>query len=557
METTRIQSGFDVELQFGAQWFKSAIDLLIEQKIINLPEYITITEVKISFEPGCDLEVKIGILFLELFSLSFTIDKYNESDSTIKLLRSPLPASFKEYEDQIPEFFSIPFTALKNLDGPLRILKCNKDEQGEYEPVIAILANLKIHRNLNDPYPRGDAGAATSFLPAGQAITFGFSKQTFDRLADHLWHTEFEKDGSHTLKYSGQEIRWESVTMSGSSGKIKITCKGEAIVDNWFDPNVKITITIKPYIEKGKLYFKFDTQADVDMGVFVSILAAFLGSILLGVIGGLLSSSFIGSIIGGVSGAIAGIVTIEIIERVINGTVEKELRMMIGNAQLPESLCDHSGIVTFFKPSPEGKKIDLSILDTIPSSIRIHEIDGSLYVKNILLSNEYKTIAIDKNGLAIAGLAAPATLCSPKILSIKSFNYERGTLKSITYCEKVEKVEHTLTVEEVTQWCSEGELQAPFKLSAKPDNSDLRIPNGKLPCITLTPLAIHREKSVVKEILFENNLKLKVKDAVQLQDIAAIYVVGYQLIHPQDSNAYFRAKADLLVSNNFEELPEY
>ena len=61
----------------------------------------------------------------------------------------------------------------------------------------------------------------------------------------------------------------------------------------------------------------------------------------------------------------------------------------------------------------------------------------------------------------------------------------------------------------------------------------------------------------MREIEFENGLRIKVPDAVALQDAAVIVVTGYQLIHPRNYNAYYRAKADSFKDNNFESLPKF
>ncbi|MBK6507632.1 MAG: hypothetical protein IPG02_18790 [Ignavibacteria bacterium] len=61
----------------------------------------------------------------------------------------------------------------------------------------------------------------------------------------------------------------------------------------------------------------------------------------------------------------------------------------------------------------------------------------------------------------------------------------------------------------------------------------------------------------MEEIQFENGVRLLVPDAIALQDAAAIVVTGYQLIHPKDYNAYYRAKADFFKDNNFESLDKY
>jgi hypothetical protein len=70
-------------------------------------------------------------------------------------------------------------------------------------------------------------------------------------------------------------------------------------------------------------------------------------------------------------------------------------------------------------------------------------------------------------------------------------------------------------------------------------------------------VAIHRENTIVEQIEFANGVVLNVPDAIRLQDHAGMMLLGFQLIHPRDIHAYYRAKADNLISNNFEELPVF
>ncbi len=118
-------------------------------------------------------------------------------------------------------------------------------------------------------------------------------------------------------------------------------------------------------------------------------------------------------------------------------------------------------------------------------------------------------------------------------------------------------LEQQLSKEEVLSRAMNGELKAPFKLFSKPEDATLRIAEGKLACVCLKPIAIRQLDTVVEEIEFENNVRLRVSDAIELQDSAAIIVQGYQLIHPSEYNAYYRAKADFFKDNNFESLPDF
>ena len=58
--TSRISSGFDIELQLGGRWFFTAINLLNEHGLLGPPGLpIIITNVQISFEADWDLEITI------------------------------------------------------------------------------------------------------------------------------------------------------------------------------------------------------------------------------------------------------------------------------------------------------------------------------------------------------------------------------------------------------------------------------------------------------------------------------------------------------------------
>lgn len=129
-------------------------------------------------------------------------------------------------------------------------------------------------------------------------------------------------------------------------------------------------------------------------------------------------------------------------------------------------------------------------------------------------------------------------------------------LKSLTYMRSDGETQE-ISAEEVYERALEAELRPPFKVLPRPDDSALRTPAGRIACVCLTPQKIHRVDTVVEEIMFDNGLKLKVKDAVALQDAGATYLKGYQLIHPSDGDPYFRAKADDTTENNFESLEEY
>lgn len=571
INTSRISSGFDVELQLGANWFRTALDLLNEHKLLGPPAFpIIITDVQISFEEDWDLQINVFGLAEPVFAKA----ELSEDGNSLTLTTS-LPA--------VPPK-TIPFGVLQHLSAPPLLVKRRGD--ADHEDVMAILANLDIHaedqdeepRDLRvDPLPRGDQNGTRSFLPKGKDVAFGMPNETFTRFANNIWHTQLRADdGTHPLPdKANKKGDWSKVTMNASGGKIQIKLEGDIPVDSPIidvvpDPHVTITLNITPIIENGALRFSIEPETDVDTGLLGDIFGAITGGLGGGIVGGVIGF-IVGLVTGGVLGAIlaglaigagiglvVGIIVIEVVEVVVEGMVQKEIKAKIDGKPVADLLCQENGIVRIATPVQEGG-FNLSVLDSIPASVPISTLnppDEFLYKQILLVTSLYDDIIANGDGFAVAGISGTAEKFLPEVVTVKSFNYEDEILDSITYRRSNGK-QQTLSIEEVFERSAEGELKAPFKLFAKPENASLRIPGGKLACVTLKPIAIHSNKNIVQQIQFDNGLRLEVDDAIRLQDSAAIIVTGFQLIHPKDYNPYFRAKADFAVDNNFESLPQF
>jgi len=168
----------------------------------------------------------------------------------------------------------------------------------------------------------------------------------------------------------------------------------------------------------------------------------------------------------------------------------------------------------------------------------------------------YDDMEVNSDGFGATGMSGTGEKFQPEVVSIINAKYEGEQLVSLTYRRNDGK-EQELSIEEVFARAQETGLKAPFRIFQQPDDSTLRIPEGKLACACLKPVGIKQEDTIVEEIQFENGVRLLVPDAIALQDAAAIVVTGYQLIHPKDYNAYYRAKADFFKDNNFESLDKY
>jgi hypothetical protein len=557
IQTARVASGFDVELHLGSGWFRTAIDLLIDKGIIAVPGLpILITDVRISFEDEWDLEIDV----LGLQDPVFARATLNDSGSqlTLTFSRAEVPPRV------------IPFGALTNLSGKPVLVKRAGD--ADHEDALVVLANLRLQTPAQSGQPlsqaelidqsRGNANDAISMLPKGQHIAFGMGKDTYQRFANNIWHTELRaNDGTHPLPDStDRKGNWKKVSMWGSGGKIMIKLEGEVPIDLWPDADVTITLTLTPSVLDGNLSFSISTDTNVDTGILGDIFAFFAGGLAGGIIGfviGLLTGGLLAAVlVGAAIGAVVGVIVLEIAEVVVEGIVQKQINAKINGEPVASLHCNESGIVQIATPNSDG--FDLAVLDSIPSSIAIHTditTQEPLYQRSLLVTSEYDEIAVDSNGFAVAGMSGTDERFQPLVVSLVAATYLNEELQSLRL-RALNGVEQTLTKTEILSRASAGELKPPFKLFTKPGDSTLRIPEGKLACVCLKPVAIKQMTTVVEEIEFENGVRLKTPDVVMLQDAGALIVQGYQLIHPRDYSSYYRAKADFFKDNNFESLPK-
>lgn len=559
MLTSRISSGFDIELQLGGGWFLTAVNLLNDHGLLAPGLPVIISNVQITFEPGWDLQIDVLGFPVPIFARAEL-----SSDGSQLTITTSLP--------QVSPI-TIPFGALNNLAGPPQLVKLAGDD--DHEAVLAVLANMDIQAGpqSDDPLPagehtpRGDPSAARSFLPRGKHIAFGMGRATFTRFANNLWHTKLRADdGSHPLPDAENKVGdWAKVSMQPESGRIRLTLEGDIPVDSPLidivpDPHVTLTLFVTPKLVDGAL--SFDIETDIDTGLLGDLLAAIGGGLagaIFGFVVGLLTGGILIAVLAGAAiGATLGVITLEVAEVVVEGIVQKKIEAKLDGETLAEVHCSREGIVQIAKPAAEGEGFNLSVLDAIPASIPIHTANPAnewLYKQSLLVTALYDDLSVSADGFGAAGTSGTDERFQPEVVSLSDVTYDGERLVSLTYLRK-DGQQQTLSVDEVLGRAADGELAPPFKIFEEPARASLRIPEGQLACVCLKPVAIRRERTIVEEIEFEGGLRLRVPDAIALQDAGALVVLGYQLIHPRDYNAYYRAKADFFKDNNFESLPE-
>jgi hypothetical protein len=554
IKTSRIASGFDIELQVGSGWFRTAIDVLNDNGLLA-PSGVSITI------------TNVLILLTGDWSLQIDTDQFPDPILIALALIVTPQGTQLQLTPNVPGIpkRTVPFDALDGLSGTPILVRLDGD--ADHEPVIAFLGNLDIMGGPQDADPgpappHGTPAHARSFLPRGKNVAFGMGSETFSRLANDIWHSQLRADdGTHPLPdESDRHGEWSGVRMTSyipwrdqlgkeqkiETGKLYVKLSGDAEVDWAPDPHVTVTLLMTPALANGRLHFAVSVDTDIDTGILGDILGGFLGSLVFGLFG----------IPGLVGGFVTGVVVLEIAEVVVEGKMTNVAKARFGSDEISGPHCCGNGIVQLAVPG-DGF---LGILQAIPSSIAVHTQNPAnepLYRQSRLVQSLYDEFKVDSNGFGVAGSSAPGEGFQPEVVSLVTATYDQNErLESLEYARPSGQTQ-VLQVAQVIARTRGGELRAPFKVLPQPPDSGLRIPEGQLACVCLTPVAIRRRATVVEWIEFASGVRLKVSDTIALQDAAAVFVQGYELIRPYDDNPYYRAKADSSKENNFESLPRF
>lgn len=560
LDTSRIRTGFDVELLLGAGWFRTALQGLADADVFIVPPpappdaVIVITGVDVVFdEPGRDLRVQLtveGLPFTLFASLTLSADG---KELTI--------------ETDVPGVgLTMPFEVLGTLDDPPVLTKVQGADG--FAPAVAVLANLDLRAGpqSGEPdvdVPRGEAMLLESFLPNGQDLAFGVGRDTFPCLANDIWHTDLrEEDGSHPLP-DGEDPKgtWKVVRMEPLDEHIRVTLLGEVPIDLWPDAKVTLEIGIRPVLVDGVVTFELDVDSDVDTGILGDILAG----LAFGLAGLLIGALFGGALIGAGIGFVVGVIALEVAEVIVEGAVRRAVRGTLDQQVVPPVVaCTAARVLAEAIPGPEEGGIVLDLLDAIPRSIPIFTDEPDpLHQRTLLVTAGFTEVLVNGSGFAAAGTTSVQEVRQPIPVTLVARRRDpdgdqdlEERLAALTYRTEG-TVEHELALDEVLVRTAEAALETPFRVQPLPADADVVLLGGRLASVCLTPTNVRRRETVVTDIRFSSGVDLRVPEAVMLQDVGTLVVRGVQLIHPVDAEPYFRAVADASIENNFENLPPF
>jgi hypothetical protein len=559
VDHTRIATGYDVELLLGGDYFLTIfqgahdaglIPTLVETEdkpvetgdptIVRSEHYVIQIDKPTALtilgdEPEADMEIVIPVIATKVITENGVISMDAATSASLGIR---LDVTFTATELLIAYHSLNAFTqaVLEAMAGVEQVAqidvllaeKLNQQfplslalEGVEMEPPLKIrgtggfqaaygvylnLPDIKIAPQSGPPEneftERGDVNAAASFLPSGKAIAIGIRSTTFDRLANNLWHTELAVVRANgTIDHpvfdpdTNEEVgRYESVTIEPvNEGVVEVTIRSRVFRRLWPDATVTAVFHLSSRIENNSPRFTLDL---VDFNVNTGL----VGDLLAFLIGGGL-----------------GVILLELFEFVAQKRHEDEAE-------------------------DEGKKADVAaMLAAIPHSLPLFgDARDPLFVREYLVVNQFDGVQIDGNGLSFVGQAAIATY--NRTLPVALVGRERGNgsdswhgLRSLTYRLDTGQ-DITLTLPEVMTRIARQELRSQVRLH-------------------LTH--IRRQKSVVKEMLFDTGVDLAVLEMANLQLNGIAGLRGYQFIRPRGRNPYFRSPADKNKANNLESLPSF
>ena len=557
VDTARIMSEFDVEVQIGRGWILTALRILADEGLlIELPPgtppgtAVDVTAVDIIFDQDpWDLDVVITIGGIPFPTLA---DAELSEDGT------ELRITNNRTDDQSV----IPFALIDDLAGPPVMVKLRGD--ADHEPCLALLANLNLRASPQsgeplpegEHLPRGQVALATSFLPSGADLAVGIGATTFPRCANDIWHTELRAAvGTHPLP-DAEDRRgtWSVVSAAPQPGRLRITLVGEVPIDIWPDATVRIDIHLTPTVEDGVVGFRLDIDTDVDTGILGDLFAGFLGGLLGLLLGALTGGALLPFIAGGF---VAGVLVLEIAEMVVAGIVTRTVKARIDGEPVPPPVICDNGVVVLALPGDDDGGFALGALDAIPASVRIATDNSDpLHLRHIMVVNTYDSAVVDGNGIAFTATAAGGEAFEPVRASLVDAVRpdEDQALTDLVY-DTAAAQGVRIGVGEVVARAAEDELATPLKPARFRGVVRPVVPGGRIPVVCLTPQAIRRAETVITDIRFTTGLELTVAEAVMLQDAGALVLPGLQLIHPSNASPYFRSKPDDSADNNLESMP--
>lgn len=560
MDNTRIMSGYNVEFQASAAFFKNLLQKTVTEflpvykdKLKNplivtfLPMISAMNVDKTSLSEDADknpliriaaslstLKVNLQLVLKRVYgnpSKQLTVSLILENDIDILGFKYKAQTLIKDYDVKIPD------NLLGYVSGQFKI----KYIQGnsEYEDVIAIMSNLKL--DGASVSPEGDVDKAVSFLPKGKEYVLGFNNNTYDmflQIIDPKIRKQVNDENSRA--------HVNNVYFDISDQTITIVTKGKydakRVIDS-LDPRFTIKTKMSFSIQNESVNVDCSSSSEIDKNILYSILGA---------IAGLFVFSVFGAIIGLHANSFIKIGTKDLCSDMADDFNE--------GFSAPENYGYHNpngkGNVGVARMHRRDKLVThLNCLPNEPIPLFRYSSGSLLYDYNYAIQLKYSDIAVNQNGFAVAGSLnsiSPWATCNNVVL--KEMRYAGDNLLSLVY-ENEQGDTETVAKSKAYEYLKESERLSYFRIDHSADGP-VRDAHGKIPMTMLPkPVATKKKNGKIYEYEFSTGLVGKAKDLIELYEAHLIYIYDVTLVHRESGN-YFRTKKDDTTDNNLDTLPK-
>lgn len=556
MDNSRIMSGYNLEFQASAAFFKKLLqktvteflpkykDKLKNEKIVPLIPFISQLKVTdttllsdnngnpcIHFTANLAGMININLMLVlkRVYGNAgrhISVSLILENDIDIMIFKYKAQTLIEDYAVKIPD------KLLSNVSGEFRMRFVPGN--AEYEPVICVMANLKLKDASVSP--EGDMTKAVSFLPKGKEYTLGFNSNTYELFEEII------DEEVRTSAEDKPEASISKVKLKIGDQVLKIVVDGVYDVDGLIDsldPKFTITTSISFAITDGFVDVQCNTSTKIKDNVFVSLLGALAGLYICPIFGpiiGLHANSFIKIAAKGIFSKVSDQVNSGFSADTNHGYYQKRnIALMHRRNRLVTHLnCMPNEPIPLFKYSS----------------------GNILYDYNYALQLNYSDICVNSDGLSVIGSLSsidPYVTCNNvDLIDLKYASND--SLISLTY-KNDEGETITLTESEAYSYLSESERISYYAIDENA-SGPVRDMRGKLPLVMLPkPTAMKMKDGAIYEFEFPNGLVGKAKNLVELYEKHILHIDGVEVVG-RESGHYFRTLKDDIPDNNLGVLPK-
>lgn len=250
INNARISSGYDIEVNIGSQYLKNVLNAALEANTFNVP-FVNISGITsvviIPNNPDYNLELTIehdSNLFASPINLLFELS-IGENNSSLSHY-----GDINGYNIGSIPLDGLNFSNSNVVDYEFRVLPGNSTYQNSYGIYLNIdLSIMPIGFPDIPNVARGDINNIHSIIPHNKDFAIGFSKASFERFANDMWHEM--SDDNYIDEIEGADFRFKNIQIIPKTNYIETKLELEKIIDNFWDPTINVDANLSVNLVNG------------------------------------------------------------------------------------------------------------------------------------------------------------------------------------------------------------------------------------------------------------------------------------------------------------------